>query len=134
LAFLKAAFFPKELLEQCTKITPVPLHKDKLHLRGYNQSFLLAKELSVLLHLPCDAQLLERTRQTDAQAKMTREERLKNVKNAFVATKDVNGEIILLIDDVLTTGATVDACAKALKKNGAEKVFVLTVATGNKKK
>jgi len=133
LARLMAEALPAEISTQCTLITCVPLHKSRRRKRGYNQSALLAKELAKKWNLPLHENVLQRMRKTEFQAHMTRDERLKNMKNVFAASEKLPaGSVILLVDDIFTTGATVNDCARALKKAGAEKVFVLTVATGSK--
>jgi ComF family protein len=107
------------------RIVPVPLHKSKKRLRGYNQSELLAKILSERENVPCDPSLLSRVRKTGTQTKLTQDQREKNVKNAFLASEGVRGLNILLIDDVITTGSTLRECAGALKKAGAGSVYAL---------
>ncbi|OXT08732.1 amidophosphoribosyltransferase [Thermoanaerobacterium thermosaccharolyticum] len=112
-------------------IVPVPLHRTKLDERGYNQAELLARELSyrfdIIMSKP-----LRRIRNTKSQTEFSREERMKNLKGAFkVVYEDmVKNKIILLVDDVLTTGSTLDECAKVLKEGGAKDVFATTIATG----
>ena len=114
---------------QCDMIVPVPLHWIRLLQRGYNQSDVLAKMISGYLHIPVKTPL-KRIRATTRQATLTREERLKNLKNAFAVPnpQKVAGKSILLIDDVLTTGSTLHACADALRKAGAADIKVFTVA------
>jgi len=114
-------------------MVPVPLHPRKKRERRYNQSTELARTLARLRGLTwCDA--LRRIRYTDSQAGLDRDGRLKNLKGAFIvvprAVRQLTGRDILLIDDVLTTGATAHECALTLKKCGAGKVAVLTVARG----
>lgn len=110
-------------------IVPIPLYKTRLVQRGYNQSMLIAKEFAKLVNLPC-INLLKRTRDTNTQATKTIQERHENVKGAFavdIRYKDfIKGKNILLIDDVITTGATMFECAKALKN--ANSVQLLAVA------
>lgn len=110
-------------------IVPVPLHWRRYFQRSYNQSELLAKMLTRYLAKPC-CQPLKRIRPTVRQATLTREERLKNLQGAFAVTRpaQVAGRKILLVDDVLTTGATLHAAAAALLSAGAESVVVFTVA------
>lgn len=112
-------------------IVPVPLHKIRLDERGYNQSELLARELSYRLNIFM-SKALRRVRNTTTQTALHKEERIENVKGAFKVTyKDtIVGKNVLLVDDVLTTGATLDECAKVLKENGAKDVYVATIATG----
>lgn len=109
-------------------IVPVPLHATRLKERGYNQSELLAGQLSRLLQLPVDATTLQRIKKTEAQVALGAGERQKNVANAFAAKTTLFDQKILLIDDVCTTGSTLDACATALKAAGAASVWGLTLA------
>lgn len=107
-------------------IVPVPLHPTRKRERGYNQSFILANELSKRTNIPI-SQGIKRIRYTTTQTLLTEKEREKNIKNAFKATNEFKGNI-LLVDDVLTTGHTLDDCARALKEAGALKVISLVVA------
>lgn len=110
-------------------IIPVPLHSKRLRQRGYNQASLLAKELSLLVGLPVAEDTLIRVRDAVPQARARSAlERRQNVKDAFACRQGLEGKQILLIDDVCTTGATLDACATALRKSGASSVWGLTVA------
>lgn len=113
-------------------LVPVPLHPWKEREREFNQSERLARAISRELTIPVNARLVERIHHTRAQAKLDRKARAQNVKRAFRMRKDLrlNGQRILLIDDVLTTGATTSACAKALIDGGASEVCVWTVARG----
>lgn len=111
-------------------IVPVPLHSSKMRTRGYNQSELLARHLSKKLSIPyVDA--LKRIKKTAKQSEQSKLERAKNLKDAFVIKNDaeiVVNSSVLLVDDIYTTGATVDECSKALKNRGAANVFVITIA------
>ena len=110
-------------------LVPVPLHPKRLRERGYNQASLLAKELGQRAGLPVIEGPLVRVRDTVSQAKTASAiERRRNVKDAFVCHVGLEGKQVLLIDDVCTTGATLDACATALKAAGAGSVWGLTVA------
>lgn len=110
-------------------IIPVPLGSKRFQERGYNQVLLLARPLAWNLDIPLKRQALSRVRETRSQVGLSREERIVNVQNAFDAKKQVvYGKRILLMDDVVTTGATINACAKALREAGAEKVFSITLA------
>lgn len=98
-------------------IVPVPLHPKKEAARGYNQSRLIAEGLNEILQLPiCDRQLY-RSRHTESQTKKSREERIENMSNVFAVKgkESLTGKHLLLVDDVLTTGATLEACALALQ-------------------
>jgi ComF family protein len=121
------------LLSQTDMIVPVPLHRLRLWRRRYNQSAELARALSRLSGVPMMPTILRRIRSTPSQGKMpSASARRRNVRGAFAVAREqaltLNGQRILLVDDVLTTGATVNACAKALKRAGATKVFVLALA------
>jgi ComF family protein len=105
-------------------ITWVPLARKRLAERGYDQAKALAVESARLLERP-SASLLRRTRATTPQAKRSGAERRRALQGAFVATRAAVPRRVLLVDDVLTTGATVAACAQALQAAGAEQVHVL---------
>ncbi len=110
-------------------IIPVPLHKRRLRWRGFNQSELLAQ--SVGLTIPIDTISLIRTKYTTSQVKVkSRKKRIDNIKNAFCVVEPlkIRGKSILLVDDVITTGSTLEECAKVLKKAGAKKVNALVLA------
>ncbi|MFC1945061.1 ComF family protein [Chloroflexota bacterium] len=110
-------------------VIPVPLHKRRLRRRGYNQSSLLGGQLSRITGLSLAEGALIRLRDTPSQASAGAAERRDNVEKAFACTDmDVQGKRILLIDDVCTTGATLDACAVALKEAGAASVWGLALA------
>ena len=111
-------------------VLPVPLHPKRLRERDFNQSLILAKEISKAVGIPLIIDNLQRIRWTRPQIELKGEERLINVKGAFALKnhKAIEGKSILLIDDVYTTGATVRECSKILKKAGVEKVYVLTLA------
>jgi ComF family protein len=115
---------------QVQLLVPVPLHAKRLKERGYNQSSLLAGELSKITGLPLANDLVVRIKYLGPQAKTRNaEERRQNVKTAFACgTSTLRGGDILLIDDVSTSGATLDACAAALKSAGANSVWGLVAA------
>lgn len=111
-------------------VVPVPLHARRLQERGYNQAELIAKPLAKKLRLRFGKYLLVRTKPRPPQLILSRTERWNSVRGAY-ATRErarVDNLRILLVDDVLTTGATLDACSRTLKKAGAKAVFALTVA------
>jgi ComF family protein len=110
------------------KIVPLPLHVDRLRERGFNQAGEIAKVLGTLLALPVDLETLVRTRATSPQADLADKERRRNVHGAFECRGDLSGQRILLIDDVMTTGATANECARTLKMHGAQSVTVAVVA------
>ena len=110
-------------------LVPVPLHRRRERSRGYNQSALLAKELSRHTGMVVEPELLARNRDTPPQVDLTGEgERRDNVEGAFTSTPAVGGRRVLLLDDVVTTGATMSACATALKAMGAKAVSGLAFA------
>lgn len=134
-----AKFFAKETAECVAKefgdvkfdvVTCVPQTKSKLRKRGYNQSALLAKEIAKQLSLPYDELLLIKTRETADQHNLKGKERINNLKNAFAAENpdSVSNKIILLVDDIKTTGATLNECCKTLMKSGASAVRCATIA------
>ncbi len=111
-------------------IVPVPLHSLKKAERGYNQSLYIAKGISSVNNLPVFSKVLERIRFTKSQTTMNMEERQKNISGAFRCkkVKQISGRRIILVDDVITTGATTNEAASALLEAGAEKVFALSAA------
>ncbi|MFA7421149.1 MAG: ComF family protein [Melioribacteraceae bacterium] len=111
-------------------VVPVPLHPLKKAERGYNQSDFICKGLSKTINVPVKADILNRTRFTLSQTTMTLEERKENVLQAFVCKKRkiVEGKNIILVDDVITTGATTAECGKVLLEAGAAKVYAFSVA------
>jgi ComF family protein len=122
----------KPVLAGAELLVPVPLHWRRLLQRRFNQSALLAYGLARPAGIPCAPNMLHRIRFTKPQMRMTRAERLTNVKRAFAvpeaAQEMLRNKIVVLVDDVVTTGATVNACAKALKKAGAKEVRVIALA------
>ncbi len=123
----------RTLLGETDLIVPVPLHSGRLWRRRFNQSALIAKSLGRLAGKPVDSLLLRRVRATPSQGEMpSASARRRNMRGAFrVDGRGVHclaGKTILLVDDVFTTGATVEACARALKRAGARRVFVLALA------
>ena len=121
-----------DILTQADFLVPIPLHRWRLLKRRFNQSAIIAQHLSKRTKIPFILNALERVRATPVQGYLQPKERKKNVKNAFAVPEDIIPKIrnkhIVLIDDVFTTGATVSECAKALLKNGAGTVDVLTLA------
>jgi competence protein ComFC len=121
----------REPLNGANLIIPVPLHAERERERGFNQALLLARELSRLSGLTLDEHSVMRRLSTERhRAGMDAKARRQSVSEAFGVRhpKSVAGERVLLVDDVFTTGATVSACAKALKEAAVEEVFVLTLA------
>ena len=111
-------------------VMPVPLHRKRLRERGFNQSLLLAKVVRRLLCWKLDYLSLRRTRYTRPQTGLDSDERSKNVRQAFdlVHPREFSGKIVVLVDDVATTGNTMNECARVLKKARCDKVFCLTLA------
>jgi ComF family protein len=111
-------------------VVPVPLHAVRRRERGYNQADLIARPLARLLGLPFRSYLLVRTRPRPDKLRLTRRERWETVRGVYAARQGakVDKLRVLLVDDVLTTGATLDACSRALRKAGAARVLGLTVA------
>jgi ComF family protein len=121
----------EQLSEQSFDIVvPVPLHRKRERQRGFNQAEILAKELARLRKIPLGSRDCMRVRDTPPQTGLRAAERRKNVAGAFAVPhpERVQGKRVLLIDDVLTTGATASACAQALRKAGAKGVWVATLA------
>jgi ComF family protein len=125
-------------LRRLDLIIPVPLHAKRMRMRGFNQSFLMVRQWPILaaklnIEIPgtqIDRQALIRKRWAQPQTGLSRSQRLANIRNMFClsGSTDIIGKKILLVDDVYTTGATVDECAKVLLKGGAAGVDVLTLA------
>ncbi|MGQ9490599.1 MAG: ComF family protein [Anaerolineae bacterium] len=109
-------------------IVPVPLHRQRLAERGYNQAALLARNLAEAVGVLVDERALVRARPTLQQVGLGREERIRNVAGAFSCRRDVVGRRVLLVDDVCTTGSTLEACAEALRQGGAAWVGGFTLA------
>jgi ComF family protein len=113
-------------------IVPVPLHSVKQREREFNQAERLAAHLSVAIQIPLNNHLLRRISPTATQTKLTRQQRMANMRGAFAVYPGtrLNGERMILVDDIFTTGATTSACAQALQTAGAGDVCVWTVARG----
>ncbi|MCM1192300.1 MAG: ComF family protein [Butyrivibrio sp.] len=110
---------------------PIPLHRRRRAVRGYNQAELLADAVGRRMGIPVYSHLLVRTRNTTPQKKLNREERQNNLKRAFnIPKNDVKLKTILVFDDIYTTGATIDEAARALRAAGAERVYFVTLACG----
>lgn len=121
-------FFLRMDIPRADMIVPVPLHHKRLKQRGFNHASILAKRLSEIKCVPLNLNLLMKMRETPAQVSLKREDRLKNLRNAFVVTEKLSGEKVILIDDVLTTGATASECSKVLLNAGALEVKVVVLA------
>jgi ComF family protein len=111
-------------------IVPVPLHRSRLRQRGFNQAVLLGTLLARRLSLPMLPDALVRTRRTEPQIELSAAERRSNVKGAFSVKRsgDIAGKRVLLLDDVMTTGSTMNECAGELKKSGVNRVIAVTIA------
>ena len=111
-------------------LLPVPLHQLKKAERGYNQSLYIAKGLSKLLKIPLGVRIFQRKRYTQSQTSMNFIERQENIKEAFniKSDKKIKGKNILLVDDVITTGATISECGKVLLNGGANRIYAASIA------
>lgn len=134
--FLKKLLLTKAVPElresRWDMVVPVPLHPVKRREREFNQAERIGRLLADALVVPLRCDILKRVVPTSTQTRLTRRERAENVKNAFCYKPKlpISGARVILVDDVLTTGATCGACAKVLKENGAADVAVWTVARG----
>ena len=135
LAGLFPVFFERFLLDHklilsiSDMVVPVPLHGRRFAERGFNQADLIALALGKVAHLPISS-ALSRIRYTRHQARLPKHERTDNVANAFVSTLSASGKRCILVDDVFTTGATMQECAKVLKSTGALEVIGVVLARG----
>ena len=122
--------WPRDVIEERTALLPVPLSPTRERERGYNQSLLLASSVADRWTIPVWNDVLERTRRTATQTQLTPEERRANVAGAFRATESarpkLRGAHVIVVDDVVTTAATLNACAEALVAGGARIVSYLT--------
>jgi ComF family protein len=122
----------KKLLQDNFKdydaIIPLPVHHARKRERGYNQSDLIAKGISEVMQIPYDTKLVKRKKYTLSQTKLNAEERAKNLSDAFKANSKAENGNYLIVDDVLTTGSTLNFCAFALKKAGAAKIDAAAIA------
>lgn len=136
LSCVLGGFLAKRLKEQkgwdYSALVAVPLHKKRQRERGFNQAALLASEISMMLDVPVIRNVLVRTKETSVQAGLGRQERFANLRQAFSVNEKsgIEGKRVVLVDDIFTTGSTVNECSRVLIEAGAEKVYVLTVATG----
>ena len=133
-------FYVREMLGSCKEavrswnidlISPIPLHRSRRRTRGFNQAELIARKLGKELGIPVSADTLLRSRKTKPQKELNDQERRNNLKNAFkIGKNDLEFKKILLIDDIYTTGSTIDAAASVLLDHGAEKVYFLSISIG----
>ena len=125
-------YYGKQLKElQIDCIIPVPLHSKRRRKRAYNQAGLLAKEIGVFLKIPVESRLVKRVRYTDPQKKLDSHLRKSNLKNAFRVCGNVEGiRTVMIVDDIYTTGNTIDEIARILKEKGVGNVIFLTISIG----
>jgi len=128
--FAEAAknYLTEVMQTQYTLIIPVPLHPQRLRERGYNQSEEIAMHLSNMMGIEIIANPLIRNRPTQTQTKYNKQDRIKNMQGAFTCNTDLYGQTVLLIDDVITTGSTVNECCVALLEANVVLVDVLALA------
>ncbi len=114
-------------------IVPVPIHHLKKAERGYNQSDYIVKGLSKSLKIPYSTKMIKRTRHTESQTKLKMKARAQNVADAFDVRnpKKLSGKNILIVDDIITTGATIQECGRALVKGGAKTVYACSIGIAN---
>lgn len=135
-----ADFYAEELIKSCgtallswepDALIPIPLHKSRMRKRGFNQAELVARRIGKSLGIPVETGLLFRAKRTSPQKELSDAQRRANLKNAFQVRKnDVKLRKIVLIDDIYTTGSTIDAAAGVLLEHGAEKVYFLAICIG----
>ena len=114
---------------------PVPVHAARKRERGYNQAEALAGEIGRRMGIPVDFRLIKRVKKTLPQKLLDDRERQNNLKRAFkIARNDVKLKRVVIIDDIYTTGSTIDACALELKRAGVEKVYFIAIAIGKELK
>ena len=135
-----AKFYAEEMNRHCRYflsickpdvILPVPIHRQKKRQRGFNQAELVAKKLGKMINVPVDCNYLIRTEKTVPQKELSRQKRKENLKKAF-AVKKTNRfyERVLIVDDIYTTGATIDAISEILRENQVKIIFFLTICVG----
>ena len=135
-----ASIYGKELarwhgiwIKKCADVlVPVPLHIKKERARGYNQAEILANAVGKLLNIPVEAKLLKRIKDTKPQKELNDKERLRNLSEAFQINNERMGKFqrVMLVDDIYTTGSTIEACANILYKAGIGEVYFLSICTG----
>lgn len=126
--FMSESFLKNKLYADV--IIPVPLCEKRFKLRGYNQSELLANEISKIIKVKVNTNCLKRVKETPTQTKLDFLSRQENIKDAFKVYKSkyLKDKTVLLVDDVYTTGATITECSKILKNSGVKTIYVLTCA------
>lgn len=110
-------------------LVPIPLYKLRYRERGYNQAELLAREIGKLKKLPV-ADILQRKKATNPQKQLSDTQRKKNIEGAFTLNREIEYKTVVLIDDIYTTGSTLDEAAKVLKNAGVSRVYFLTISIG----
>ena len=119
-----------EIIKSYDTIVPVPISRKRKKTRGYNQSYLIAKDLTNIIGIKLENKVLFKTKNIIEQSKLNKEERLENIKGVYEIrnTKRIINKKILLFDDIYTTGSTVNECCRMLKKANPDKIGVLTIA------
>ncbi len=113
-------------------LVPVPIHRSKKRARGFNQAEVLAKELGRFLQIPVETKLIKRVRKTKPMKDLSAQERQNNLKRAFkICDNDVKLSTIIIIDDIYTTGSTIDAMARELRRAGIQYIYYAALAIGN---
>lgn len=135
-----ASFYAKEIINAhgdtlkslgIDLVVPVPVHKKKLKIRGYNQAELIAKPISQYLKVPMETNLLVRVSYTPPQKELNDIERIKNLKKAFLCSQnELKLNSILIVDDIYTTGATIEACTRILMNTSVDNVYYTSVCAG----
>ena len=123
----------KEFIESIhpDALVPVPIHRTRLAQRGYNQAYLIARELSKLSEIPVNSKLIERVKKTDPLKNLGHSQRQNNLKKAFkITSDDVKLKTIIIIDDIYTTGSTIDEIARTIHEKVNCKIYFLTVTIG----
>ncbi len=116
---------------QAEALIPVPIHKSRMRKRGFNQAALVAERMGERLGIPVEKDILVRVKKTKAQKNLSDAERRENLKNAFqVSGNELKLKRVVLVDDIYTTGSTLDAGASVLREAGAEKVYFLSICIG----
>ena len=112
-------------------LVPVPIHSTKRYVRGYNQAEVLAKELGRILHIPVESDLIKRVRKTSPMKDLSASERQNNLKRAFkICCNDVKLNTVIIVDDIYTTGSTIDAMSYELRRVGVKRIYFITLAIG----
>lgn len=127
--------FSSQILRmQADFLAPVPIHPERLKTRGFNQAQVLAEKLGPRLGLPVYGELLIRSKKTQPQKNLNSQERFKNLKEAFFSAQLPEGKKrVILVDDIYTTGSTIEACTRKLKEAGASNVYFIVIAIGKGK-